>query len=72
MTLTMHSTRTIADFQDEMAILTDTGFHAKEGDSSEYTTVLAWDLKRADGGRNRVIDAPPQAGGTPRPGQAPR
>lgn len=62
----------IADFQDEMAILTDTGFHTKEGHADEYKTVLARDLERADGGRNRVIDAPSQAGEPPHLGQSPR
>lgn len=48
----------IADFQAEMAILTNIGFHAKEGDADEYKTVLARELECADGGRNHVIDAP--------------
>ena len=47
----------IAQFDGQMIVLTDTGFHAKTGDPAQHESLSAWHLEHPDGGGNGVVDA---------------
>ena len=47
----------IAQFDDQMIVLTDTGFPCQDRRSRQHESLSAWHLEHADAGGNGVVDA---------------